>query len=107
MTTVAMMKWCPKKWTFNSIKLPKPLSSSEEAMNVPDKDKWIPVNMQEFQQMDLRKCELYSINESLLPITGKLRYVADRTRWDICATVGEIYHNILFFYFTSSYKIAL
>jgi len=39
---------------------------------------------------NLRKCELYSINESLLPITGKLRYVADRTRWDICATVGEI-----------------
>ena len=39
---------------------------------------------------NLRKCEPYSTNESLLPITGKLRYLADRTRWDICATVGEI-----------------
>ena len=38
--------------TFNSIKLPKPPSSPEEAMNGPDKDKWIPVIMQEFQQMD-------------------------------------------------------
>jgi hypothetical protein len=39
---------------------------------------------------NLRKCEPNSTNESLLPITGKLRYLADRTRWDICATVGEI-----------------
>jgi hypothetical protein len=39
---------------------------------------------------NLRKCEPTSTNESLLPITGKLRYLADRTRWDICATVGEI-----------------
>jgi hypothetical protein len=38
--------------TFNSIKLPKPPSSPEEAMNGPDKDKWIPVIMQEFKQMD-------------------------------------------------------
>ena len=39
---------------------------------------------------NLRKCEPNSTNKSLLPITGKLRYLADRTRWDICATVGEI-----------------
>ena len=40
------------KRTFNSIKLPKPPSSPEEAMNGPDEDKWIPVIMQEFQEMD-------------------------------------------------------
>ena len=35
-------------------------------------------------------CEPNSTNESLLPITDKLRYLANRTGWDICATVGEI-----------------
>lgn len=29
-------------------------------------------------------------NKSLLPQTGKLRYIADRTRWDIAAAVGEV-----------------
>jgi hypothetical protein len=38
--------------TINSIKLPKPPSSPEEAMNGPDKDKLIPDIMQEFQHMD-------------------------------------------------------
>jgi len=39
---------------------------------------------------NLRKCAPNPANKSLLPITGKLRYLADRTRWDICTTVGEI-----------------
>lgn len=29
-------------------------------------------------------------NPSLLPETGKLRYLADRTRWDIATAVGEV-----------------
>jgi len=37
---------------------------------------------------NLRKCAPNPANESLLPLTGKLRYLADRTRWDVCTTVA-------------------
>lgn len=39
---------------------------------------------------NLRKEQPNSSNSSLLPITGKLRYLADRTRWDILTAVGEM-----------------
>jgi hypothetical protein len=34
-----------------------------------------------------------SDNESLLPVVGKLRYVADRSRPDILVAVGEVSSN--------------
>mmetsp|Transcript_27074 Transcript_27074/g.45345 ORF Transcript_27074/g.45345 Transcript_27074/m.45345 type:complete len:279 (-) Transcript_27074:183-1019(-) len=39
---------------------------------------------------NLRKTTKNPDNESLLPITGKLRYLADRTRYDILLATGEI-----------------
>jgi hypothetical protein len=39
---------------------------------------------------DLKKAAQNAENESLLPVTGKLRYVCDRTRPDLLLSVGEI-----------------
>jgi len=39
---------------------------------------------------NLRVAEPNSDNESLLPVTGKLRYLADRTRPDILVALGEV-----------------
>lgn len=39
---------------------------------------------------NLRVAEPNKSNESLLPITGKLRYLADRTRPDILVALGEV-----------------
>ncbi|MBL4826124.1 MAG: Ty1/Copia family ribonuclease HI [Spongiibacteraceae bacterium] len=39
---------------------------------------------------NLRKEPSNPENESLLPVTGKLRYVCDRTRWDVLVATGEI-----------------
>jgi hypothetical protein len=63
--------------TFNSIKLPKLPTNPEETMNGSDKDQLIPIIMKEFQQMNDKGVIKFS-NESLLLITGKLRYLADR-----------------------------
>jgi hypothetical protein len=39
---------------------------------------------------DLKKAVANEENESLLPVTGKIRYVCDRTRPDLLLSVGEI-----------------
>ena len=39
---------------------------------------------------NLREAEPNTANESLLPITGKLRWLADRTRPDILVALGEV-----------------
>lgn len=40
--------------------------------------------------LKLRKEKPNPNNKTLLPETGKLRYIADRTRWDIATAVGEV-----------------
>ena len=39
---------------------------------------------------DLQKAPSNPDNESLLPVTGKLRWLADRSRWDIAAALGKV-----------------
>jgi hypothetical protein len=51
-----------------------------------DKNESIPMSV----TYNLRKAEKNPGNESLLPITGRLRYLADRTRYDILLATGEI-----------------
>ncbi len=40
--------------------------------------------------INLRLADSNTANESLLPITGKLRWLADRTRPDILVALGEV-----------------
>jgi hypothetical protein len=49
----------------------------------------IPMN----HTVNLRKEEQNPRNESLLPVTGKFRYITDRTRPDTLVSVGEISSN--------------
>ena len=52
--------------------------------------KWKKCNTPMLNTVNLRKSEPNVNNDSLLPITGKLRFIADRCRPDILVATGEI-----------------
>jgi hypothetical protein len=64
-------------------------SNNNEIVN-DNSNKWKRCNTPMLNTVNLRKSEPNVNNDSLLPITGKLRFVADRCRPDILVATGEI-----------------
>jgi hypothetical protein len=73
--------------------------SQDDSMFRVSQERYVKENFEDYQRIfrtpmanttNLRVAEPNTNNDSLLPITGKLRYLADRTRPDILVATGEV-----------------